>query len=151
MIGGFKPFRGVPREAVLHCKAVLTARFRLSRSQGFSYGRAVKVEGSSSARREGGREASNARVCSSCRHWSPHALYPYVGFCRIHSAVTFDDYSCPSFERLSVDNGAGFYWCLDCRTRLPGDEAARHLRMGHRVYRSAYLEPDIREEIYDAF
>lgn len=64
--------------------------------------------------------------------------------------MTFDDDVCDKHESLNPKSGS-FYWCLDCRMRLEGEEAVEHLSRGHRVYRSAYLEPDIREEIYDAF
>ncbi|BAF34794.1 hypothetical protein APE_1473a [Aeropyrum pernix K1] len=96
------------------------------------------------------KRVSGRGSCSMCFHWSPHALYPYVGYCRLHRTVTFDDYWCEDFREMRVEKG-GFYWCLTCRTRLSWEEAAEHFKRGHRVYRSAYLEPDIREEIYDAF
>ena len=88
--------------------------------------------------------------CSLCRHWRPHVFYPYLGFCAIHSTLTFEDYSCPRFERLTYVEDR-FYWCLTCRTRLTREEALDHSSRGHRVYLAGYIDPDVREEIYDAF
>jgi hypothetical protein len=40
---------------------------------------------------------------------------------------------------------------VTCRTRLTREEAASHASRGHKVYFSGYIDPDVREEIYDAF
>ncbi len=88
--------------------------------------------------------------CSLCAYWSPHIFYPVIGFCRAHGTMTFEDYSCSLFKRVTYSDGS-LYWCLTCRTRLSGDEARRHAAMGHRVYVSGYIDPDVREELYDAF
>ncbi len=98
-------------------------------------------------------EETNRRgACSTCRYWSPHVHYQYIGLCRLHNAMTFDDYSCPSYKPLRPgSNGQVFYWCATCKTRVTREEAIEHIARGDRVYTSAYVDPDVREEIYDAF
>ncbi|MCX8195860.1 MAG: hypothetical protein N3F67_02110 [Acidilobaceae archaeon] len=41
------------------------------------------------------------------------------------------------------------YWCSTCRIKLTREEAALHWSHGHRIFRSAYVEPDVKEEIYE--
>ncbi len=87
--------------------------------------------------------------CGSCDMWRPHVMYGYIGYCKLHSKITFEDDSCSSYRPLQLDSE--YYWCLTCRMRLTREEAPLHISRGHRVYKSAYVDPDIREEIYDAF
>lgn len=90
------------------------------------------------------------RKCYTCRYWRPHALYPYVGLCTLHGRMTLDEDSCPRWEPVRIRGGT-LYWCSTCRTRVTGEEAERLLRQGHRIHEGAYLEPDIREELYSVF
>ncbi len=88
--------------------------------------------------------------CSLCRNWRPHIFYPVLGYCTVKGRLTFDDDWCESFMRISYDEER-FYWCLTCRMRLTSQEAREHASKGHKVYLSGYIDPDVREEIYDAF
>lgn len=102
--------------------------------------------------RSGYRNTSNRGTCSTCKYWSPHVHYQYIGLCRLHGTMTFDDYSCPSYTPLRPkENGRVFYWCATCKTRVTAEEAVEHIARGDKVYISAYVDPDVREEIYDAF
>jgi len=49
---------------------------------------------------------------------------------------------------MSVDADR-FYWCASCRVRLTREEASTHWVQGHRVVRGAYVDPDVRDEIYE--
>ena len=86
------------------------------------------------------------RGCATCRWWRPHFHYPSIGYCVRHGRLTLDEDSCEEWEPLRVERGK-FYWCLDCRRRLSWEEAEIFLRRGARVYESAYVDPDVREEI----
>ncbi len=90
------------------------------------------------------------KVCATCDYWRPHAHYPYVGLCTLRGVMTLDEDSCPHWTPLKIREGE-FYWCSTCKTRITGSEVAEHLRRGHRVHRGAYIEPDIREELYSVF
>jgi len=63
--------------------------------------------------------------------------------------LTLEDDSCMMYRRIETD-GYRFYWCASCKTRLYADEAGDHLARGHRVYIGAYVDPDVRDEIYEA-
>ncbi len=91
------------------------------------------------------------RTCATCMHWRPHILYPYIGFCNIHSTLTFDDHHCDKYEPIKINGRAQLYWCQTCRTRLSPEEAKAHIARGDRVYIGGYIDPDVREEIYDSF
>ncbi|MDM7275302.1 MAG: hypothetical protein P3X22_004170 [Thermoprotei archaeon] len=86
--------------------------------------------------------------CSSCWNWLPHVHFPFVGYCTLWGITTFEDYYCSSYKLTSVDRER-FYWCATCKIRLNREEAVSHWIMKHRVFRGAYVEPDIREEIYE--
>ncbi|MEB3779762.1 MAG: hypothetical protein GSR85_05985 [Desulfurococcales archaeon] len=88
-------------------------------------------------------------VCRECINWRPHVHYSYVGYCTIHNKLTFEDDSCSDYEPIRID-GRRFYWCVTCKTRLYMDEARIHMARGHRVYIGAYVDPDVRDEIYEA-
>lgn len=90
-------------------------------------------------------------TCSRCMHWRPHVHYPYIGYCTLHGKMTFDDYSCPSYKPLRINGSPRLYWCQTCKTRLTPEEAREHIARGDRVYLGAYIDPDVREEIYDSF
>jgi hypothetical protein len=90
------------------------------------------------------------RICANCKYWRPHVVYEYIGFCDKLGKLTFDDDTCPYFEPLGVKDDE-FYWCSTCKTRITGEEAREYLRKGHRIHRGAYVEPDIREELYSVF
>ena len=64
--------------------------------------------------------------------------------------VTVDEDYCSGWKPLRIRDDE-FYWCSTCRTRLIGVEARIHLARGHRVHVGAYLERDIREELYSVF
>jgi len=87
--------------------------------------------------------------CGACNWWRPHVIYSYIGLCTLHSRMTLEDDSCKDYTPLKLDSE--YYWCVTCRMRLTREEAVEHASRGHRIYRSAYVDPDIREEIYDAF
>ena len=76
-------------------------------------------------------------------------IYGYLGYCTLHSRLTFEDETCSQYAPIRFDSE--YYWCITCRMRLTREEALEHASRGHRVYKSAYVDPDIREEIYDAF
>jgi hypothetical protein len=42
-----------------------------------------------------------------------------------------------------------FYWCATCKVRLAREDALTHWTLGHRVVRGAYVDPDVRDEIYE--
>lgn len=86
--------------------------------------------------------------CASCWNWLPHAHYPFLGYCLVWREVTFEDQRCPSYTPVSVEIDR-FYWCATCKARLSREEAISHWSEGHRLYRSAFIEPDVREEIYE--
>ncbi len=87
--------------------------------------------------------------CPACRWWGPHYHYPALGLCRLRLEITSEDHGCWDWEPVRVEPGR-FYWCNTCRMRVSWEEARGHLRRGHRVYESAYVEPDVREEIVAA-
>jgi len=89
------------------------------------------------------------RVCARCRWWRPHFHYPTVGYCAKRGILTVDSDSCPEWEPLRVKPGR-LYWCLDCRRRVSWEEAVEFLKRGYRLYESAYVDPDVREEIVGA-
>lgn len=88
--------------------------------------------------------------CYSCKYWRPHVHYPFIGYCDLHGRLTMEDYSCDKWEELKI-NDHEFYWCSTCKTRIIGEEAIRLREKGHRVHRGAYIDPDIREELYSVF
>lgn len=91
----------------------------------------------------------NGALCHLCTHWRPHVHFPFIGLCALWGRLTFEDDSCGEFRRLSLEGE--LFWCATCKTRLSREEARRHAEMLHRVYLGAYIDPDVREEIYDAF
>ncbi len=86
--------------------------------------------------------------CFNCANWLSHVHYPFVGYCIIWAKVTFEDYYCSRYEGMSVDVDR-FYWCATCKIRLTMDEAVIHWVSGHRIVRGAYVDPDVRDEIYE--
>ena len=88
--------------------------------------------------------------CSDCSMWRPHVVYPFVGFCVLWGKLTAVDDGCGGFRPVEVDS-SGFYWVPELRSRVPGDEAAILVRRGVKVYLGAYVDPDVRDEIYGAF
>ncbi len=95
-------------------------------------------------------EPSIERKCATCKYWRPHPHYPYVGMCMFHRKITLEDDSCENWEPVEIREGE-FYWCSTCKTRVTWEEARELVRKGHRIHLGAYLEPDIREEIYSVF
>jgi hypothetical protein len=91
-----------------------------------------------------------ARVCAYCKYWRPHVVYDYIGYCDKHNKLTFEDDTCLYFEPLEIKDEE-FYWCSSCKTRITGEEAKEYLKKGHRIHRGAYVEPDIRDELYSVF
>ncbi|MCE4601233.1 MAG: hypothetical protein F7C38_06685 [Desulfurococcales archaeon] len=105
----------------------------------------------------GAREGhdNNARerrpgMCVTCDYWRPHIHYGFIGYCTRHARFTFEDDSCSEWRELKI-NDYEFYWCSTCKTRIIGVEARDLLRRGHRVHRGAYVDPDVREELYSVF
>ncbi|MGC9071745.1 MAG: hypothetical protein ACP5HK_03500 [Acidilobus sp.] len=90
------------------------------------------------------------RICSECAMWRPHVLYPFVGLCSLWGKLTTEDDGCERFRPLTIDDGS-FYWVPEFRTRVTGEEAKTLVRRGVRVYVAAYVDPDVREEVYGAF
>ncbi len=97
---------------------------------------------------DGGGEGKGR--CYTCRHWRPHAHWPFVGYCVLHGKMTLDEDGCEDWEPIEFRDNE-FYWCSTCKTRVTGEEARVLVRRGHRVHVGAYLEPDIREELYSVF
>ncbi len=77
-------------------------------------------------------------------------FYDYIGFCEKRNVFTFDDDSCPYYEPLEIKDNE-FYWCSTCLTRITGEEARKYLRLGYRIHRRPYVEPDIKDELYSVF
>lgn len=86
--------------------------------------------------------------CFNCANWLPHVHYPFAGYCTVWGGITFEDYYCAKHVMMSVDV-EWFYWCATCKVRLTREEALTHRALGHRVVRGAYVDPDVREEIYE--
>jgi len=90
------------------------------------------------------------RKCYTCDYWRPHAHYPFIGLCTLHNRFTLDNDACEDWKPLKINEGR-FYWCSTCKTRITGEEAKVLLAKGNRVHRGAYIDPDIREELYSVF
>jgi len=88
--------------------------------------------------------------CSDCAMWRPHVVYPFIGLCTLWGRLTADDDSCDRFRPIAIEDGS-FYWSPELRTRVTGEEARLLVRRGVKVYLGAYVDPDVREEIYGAF
>jgi hypothetical protein len=86
--------------------------------------------------------------CFNCANWLPHAHYPFAGYCTVWGEVTFEDYYCSRHARMNVDADR-FYWCATCKVRLTREDALTHWTLGHRIVRGAYVDPDVRDEIYE--
>ena len=97
---------------------------------------------------DSGREEKGE--CSECEYWRPHVFYSYIGFCEKHKRFTLDNDTCPFFKRIKIRDGE-FYWCSTCRSRVTGEEARKLVVNGHKIHRGAYVDPDIREELYSVF
>ncbi|MEB2793148.1 MAG: hypothetical protein G5Z42_07730 [Caldisphaeraceae archaeon] len=93
---------------------------------------------------------SDDRKCKSCYYWRPHVLYPYIGLCVKHGKITTEDDTCEYFTEIKVDKNT-FYWIPEIRTRVYGEEANVFINKGYKVYVGAYVDPDVRDEIYGAF
>ncbi len=93
---------------------------------------------------------SNEKICGRCKYWRPHVFYSFIGYCDKHKKFTLDIDTCEFFEPLKIDEDK-LYWCSTCKTRITGQEALRYLREGHRIHRGAYVDPDIKEELYSVF
>lgn len=89
-------------------------------------------------------------VCMNCRYWRPSPHYSYAGYCILLRKVTLEDDSCSMHSPLRLKRNQ-FYWCSSCKTRVSSEEAGAHASQGHKLYLGAYVEKDVREEIYDAF
>lgn len=94
------------------------------------------------------RRPRNSMSCSTCVNWLPHVAYPFIGYCTLWGTTVFEDYYCSSYSRVAVDTER-FYWCSTCKIRLTFEEARQHWALGHRISRGAYVDPDVREEIYE--
>ncbi|MEB3847167.1 MAG: hypothetical protein GSR74_04245 [Desulfurococcales archaeon] len=92
----------------------------------------------------------HSRRCYNCEYWRPHVHYPYIGYCVLHQKFTMDTDTCDNWTPLKIREG-DFYWCSTCKTRITGEEARKLLEKGHRVHRGAYVDPDVREELYSVF
>lgn len=77
-------------------------------------------------------------------------LYPFVGLCVAWGRITAEDDGCDRFTPVTIENGS-FYWVPEMRTRVTGEEARLLVKRGVRVYLAAYVDPDVREEVYGAF
>jgi hypothetical protein len=93
-------------------------------------------------------ETKNNKRCSTCHYWRPHLLFPWIGYCTLHSKLTLENESCKDWKPISFnESDREFFWCLTCRRTVHRDEVPLLLRAGHRIYIWVYVEPDIREEI----
>ncbi len=99
---------------------------------------------------KGNGSRGSRALCMTCQLWRPSPHYPYAGYCTLWGRVTFEDDSCPSYSPLRLAPRR-FYWCSSCKTRVAFEEAGSHALLGHRLHPGAYIERDVREEIYDAF
>jgi len=97
----------------------------------------------------GGESGGGDRRCRTCRWWRPHFHYPIVGYCTLWGKLTTDDDGCDRWEPIKIEEGK-FYWCLSCRRRVSWEEAKMYLKEGEILYESAYMDPDVREEIVGA-
>lgn len=86
--------------------------------------------------------------CYNCDSWLPHIHYPFIGYCTVWGQTTFEDYYCSRYSRITIANDR-FYWCATCKVRITKEEALAHWSLGHRVVKGAYVDPDVREEIYE--
>ncbi len=77
-------------------------------------------------------------------------LYPFVGLCVVWGKITVEDDGCDRFRPVTLEDGS-FYWVPEMRTRVTGEEARLLVKKGVRVYMAAYVDPDVREEVYGAF
>ena len=97
-----------------------------------------------------GSKTAGRGLCATCKYWRPHVVFDYIGFCEKHKKLTLEDDTCPFYEPLEIREGE-LYWCSTCKTRVSWEEAREYVRKGYRLHRSAYVEPDIREELYSVF
>jgi len=90
-----------------------------------------------------------ARTCENCRYWRPHRFYEGIGVCTVKWPwrMTLAEDSCENWEPLIIDK-PGFYWCHTCKQRVGPEDFGEHLRKGHRLYPSVYLEPEVKEELH---
>ncbi|AFZ70141.1 hypothetical protein Calag_0365 [Caldisphaera lagunensis DSM 15908] len=90
------------------------------------------------------------KICNRCVNWRPHVQYPFIGLCIKLGKLTVDDDTCSFFEEVNIKSNE-FYWIPEMKTRVFGDEAKIFLKNGYRVFLGAYVDPDVREEIYGSF
>ncbi len=90
------------------------------------------------------------KKCAFCNYWRPNVFYSFIGYCERHNKYTLDIDTCSFFEPLKINENK-LYWCSTCKTRITGYEALQHVKEGHRVHRGAYVDPDIKEELYSVF
>lgn len=77
-------------------------------------------------------------------------VYPFVGLCTLYGRLTMDDDGCDRHKDLTIEPNS-FYWVPEFRTRVTSEEASALVKQGIKVYAAAYVDPDVREEIYGAF
>lgn len=95
-------------------------------------------------------KADRAVLCSTCDYWRPHVHYGVVGLCTRWGKMTHQDDYCQEWKPVDL-RSQEYYWCYTCKMRVTREEAESHASRGHRVYKSAYVDPDVKEEIYEGF
>ncbi len=78
--------------------------------------------------------------CEDCKHYIPHSVYKYIGFCEEKGKVVFNESptDCDAVNKMTMDNlqsvfeSLGWVYCIDCRAPVfEIDEARRHLSNHH--------------------
>lgn len=87
--------------------------------------------------------------CENCAYYSPHPLYPFMGYCEKKGSVVFSGESCPEAVQKAMKDAEklfenyGWAYCVDCGTVLfDGNELRTHLSMGHSVTQR-FLEDEV--------
>ncbi len=87
--------------------------------------------------------------CLTCKHYEPHALYPYVGYCKEEKSVVLDREGCERRSNLdyaSLKGGvveAGWVYCITCREPIYSlEDLDRHFSGGHAVV-SGFMDDQV--------
>jgi len=85
------------------------------------------------------------KCCKECRYWTPHHLYPNMGYCTIKmdQLIFGDTIAC---EEYSTEKEDKLVWCRTCNLWILGEELQHH--NGHEVYLNVYEDPEAYIETY---